>query len=373
MRNKNLKMAPWCPFCGANIDRPQIPEQRRLGEFATGSCQCGAVFMSDPTGFNVGATMVECLVNACGGDWDLAWELLPGDDYLTEQLERYDEVTHQIVESGNLDGRRIKGVLFFVRPQKELQDLSQERQAFLGRGRKAAVGMPVPLEPERNPKRQKQRATKDMVRQSVDRRDIDGLVDLCFDDPRTSRFMLRLLYDPDEEKRWTVAHIMGKVYSRLSTRQPGMVSDVLHRFFESCADSAAANWGSVEAIGEIIAARPDIYGAFTRHLLKFLGDESMRPQVIWALGTIAAQNPELIRALSFYKLFGLLADPDPVVRGYALRLFGRIRAREVLGRVEALAADTTPVRIYEQGEPLDTEIGSLAREAIILITSEDGE
>ncbi len=55
-----------------------------------GRCQCGAVYASDETGHNVGAAMVEALVYACNDDWDLAWSLVPEDDYLTGRLENYD-------------------------------------------------------------------------------------------------------------------------------------------------------------------------------------------------------------------------------------------------------------------------------------------
>ena len=86
-----------------------------MREFPLGRCECGAVYVSETTGHNVGAAMVECLVNACGGNWDLAWDLLPEDDYLTGQLDDYDEVTHQVVPERFLDGRAVRGVLFFVR------------------------------------------------------------------------------------------------------------------------------------------------------------------------------------------------------------------------------------------------------------------
>ena len=112
MAKTTLKTRPWCPFCGQDVARPQYPDKRHLGEFALGSCECGAVYASDPTGFNIGAAIVECLVHACGDNWDLAWDLLPEQDYLTGRIEDYDETTHQVVESRNLDGRIIRGVRY---------------------------------------------------------------------------------------------------------------------------------------------------------------------------------------------------------------------------------------------------------------------
>jgi hypothetical protein len=366
MTKAAIKTQPWCPFCGQNIARPQPPVRRKLGEFSVGSCQCGAVYTSDPTGHNIGAAMVEALVYACNDNWDLAWELLPGDDYLTGRLEDYDEQTHQVVETRNLDGRLIRGVIYFVRLHKDLAGLNQQTHDL---NKQAGVTAPqIPeIEPERDPKRQRQRTDKKRVNALVEANDVDALVDLAFDDIRTLRFMQRLLYAPDEMKRWRTAHLLGQVCARLSTRQPGPVSDLLHRMFEACADSAATNWGLIESIGAIIAARSDIFGGFTRYLLPYINDPTTRIQTLWALGTIANSRPDLVRNTSFYQLFPMLEHEEPAVRGHLLRLFGRIRAREIAGAIAKLTGDQAVLVIYEEGEPRSTTVGQLAREALDLI------
>lgn len=337
-----------------------------MGEFPVGRCSCGAVYTSDATGFNVGAAMVDCLVYACAENWELAWDLLPGDDYLTGRIERYDEQGHQVVETGNLDGRIIRGVLYFIRLHKDISDLARSLQEkkTVERSVAAPESAGFMLEPERDPKRVKRRASKEMVRSMAEARDINGLVDLCFDDKRTVRFLQRLLFDPDPGKRWLFAYVMGQVFGRVSTRLPGMVSDLLHRLFESCADSASANWGAIEAIGEIIRARPDLYGPFSGHLMSFAGSPLMRLETLWALGTIAGARPELIRAMPFYKLSGYLVHEDPSLRGHVVRLYGRIRAKELQSHIEKLVVDPAHLVVYEDGEPHRTDVGSLAREAL---------
>ena len=367
MRNIQVNVPPWCPFCGQNVEKPGFPEERKMMEFPLGRCQCGAVYVSDPTGFNIGAAMIECLVHACGGNWDLAWELLPEEDYLTGRIEDYDEQTHQVVETRNLDGRTVRGVLYFVRLHHDPAELVASKAPV----RKSSEVTPT-IEPERDPKRIKKRASKQEVQEMIETGNVDGLVDLCFDDNRTIRFMQRLLYNPEEATRWRIAHLIGQVCGRVSTRKPGMVSDLLHRLFEACADSASASWGAVETIGSIIAARPDIFGSFTRYLLGVVADVSTRSQIVWALGTIAEHRPDLIRELPFYKLFGLLDHPDPDLRACAIRLLGRIRAKEVIRRIREMIDDTTPVVIYEQGQPVKTDMSRLAQEAITLI-EEQGE
>ena len=117
------QLKPWCPFCGMDVSRPTDGVQRKMREFPMGVCECGAVYVADATGHSIGAAMVECLVNACRDQWDLAWELVPEEDYLTGTIDNYDEVTHQVIDKRNLDGRAVRGVLFFVRLHKEAAEL----------------------------------------------------------------------------------------------------------------------------------------------------------------------------------------------------------------------------------------------------------
>jgi len=376
MKNADIKVPPWCVFCGQKVGRPQEPAKRKLTEFKVGTCQCGAVYTSDPTGFNIGSAMIEALVYACNDDWDLAWELLPEEDYLTGRQERYDENTHQVIETGNLDGRIIRGVLYFVRLHKEVAEIkarAEAKQGQTGSSPDKAGFTPPPVEPARDPKRKKNRATKQQIAELVTSRDIDGLVDILFDDLRTLRFLQRLFYDPSADIRWLTAYMTGQACARLATRQPGHVSDLLHRLFEACADSAATNWGLVETIGSVIAGRPDIFGAFTRHLLPYTRHESTRVETIWALAEIAAGRPDLIRSIPFYNLFDYLDSPEPNLVGNMLRLCGRIKAVEKLSRIKALGDDSREVCFYDHGLPVKTTVGALAREALAQIEQEQGE
>jgi len=368
-KNTQIKTRPWCPFCGQDVGRPQEPLQRKLDEFTVGECQCGATYTCDPTGFNVGAAMVEAIVHACDDNWDLAWELLPDEDYLTGRIDNYDEQTHQVYETKNVDGRKVTGVLYFVRLNRDLAALANHLHADKNAKDSAlleadpAKDLPA-MEVARDPKRKKKRADKAIITRMVADQDIDGLVDLAFDDLKTLRFIQRLLYDPDEGKRWQYAHVLGQVCRRLSTRKPGAVSDLLHRLYEACSDSAAAHWGLLESIGSIIAARPDIYGAFARHLLMHRGVPSSRVQVLWALGALAEKRPDIVRATPFYSLFPYVTSPEAITRGHAVRLFGRIAATEVESEIEKLTGDNAELTIYEQGQPVRTTVAELAREAL---------
>lgn len=373
-------LKPWCPFCGMDVSRPTDGVQRKMREFPMGICECGAVYVGDATGHNIGAAMVECLVNACRDQWDLAWELVPEEDYLTGTIDNYDEVTHQVIDKRNLDGRAVRGVLYFVRLHKDAAELIEriEQKQLASHpeqeGSEAvqpAEAAPV-AEPERDPKRVRRRADKQVVKKLAQHADIDALVDLYHDDRKTLRYLQRLLYEPDPFARYRIAWIIGQVCRRIATREPGAVADLLHRLFEACSDSAASSWGMVETIGAIIAARPDIYGAFTRHLFNFMGDPGTREAVLWGLGEIAAARPDLIRKTPFYSLFPVLNHSDAVLRALTLRILGRIKAKEAGFQVMALQNDDAPVTLCEQGALVTTTVAALSAEATKNIHKEDG-
>lgn len=362
------QLKPWCPFCGMDVGRPSFGQERRMREFPLGRCSCGAVYVADATGHNVGAAMVECLVSACGGNWDLAWDLLPEDDYLTGQIDDYDEVTHQVVQKRNLDGRAVRGVLFFVRLHKDMAALAARfarQQGLVGGDAGTANEQAADPPPRRlDPKRKRQKADKERVQQLARQGEVEALVGLYLDDRRALRYLQRMLYSPDPAERYRIAWILGQVCGEGAGLEPGPVADLLHRLFEACADSASSSWGMAEGIGAIIANRPDIYGAFTRHLFAYMGDPGTREAVLWGLGEIAASRPDLIRALAFYSLFPLLTHEEATLRALTLRLLGRIRAQEAALQIMALTRDTSVVTIPDRGELCRVTVAALATEAL---------
>jgi len=307
--------------------------------------------------------------------------LMPEDDYLTGRVEDYDEQTHQVVATRNLDGRAVRGVLYFVRLHTEIADISKrvkEKQDALAKESITPVldTTEIPKRPKPAPaldlKRKKVRVNKKMILEARNAIDIDTLVSYCFDDRKTLRLMQRLLYDVDEARRWETAWIIGCVCAKVADKEPGQVSELIHRLFEGCSDSAAAPWGMIETLGEVIAARPDIFGAFNRHLLNYMGDESTQVQVVWGLTKIAEKRPDLIRDTPFFNLFHFLTHPKAEMRGIVAQLLGRIRAKEASMQLMALSGDDAALIIWNKGKAEEHTVSELVKEALVNI-SDKGE
>lgn len=369
MASEHNIVRPWCPFCGQTVGKPSHAPERKMNEFPVGRCLCGAVYTCDATGHNVGSAIVETLVYACNDNADLAWELLPEDDYLTGRIENYDEDKNQVIATRNVDGRSVRGLLYFVRLHTDIQDIAkrikdrqdESLQQLIPSIQKERT---IVVEPAPGKGHVPRKANKRLVKQLVEGGDIDQLVGLSLDDKKTLRLMQRLLYDPDDEKRWHCAYVIGKVCERVATREPGPVSELLRRLFDACSDSAATPWGMVETIGYIVSLRPDIFGAFARYLMNYIGEPSTRNQAIWGLTEIAGVRPDLIRKTTFYSLFHFLQHPEPQVRGQVARLLGRIKATEAAVQLMGLAGDNEEFLYCVDGKLQTATVAGVAAVAI---------
>ena len=369
MANEHNVVRPWCPFCGQTVGKPSHAPERKMNEFPVGRCLCGAVYTCDATGHNVGSAIVETLVYACNDNADFAWELLPEDDYLTGRIENYDEGKNQVIAKKNIDGRAVRGVLYFVRLHTDIQDIAKRirdkqddaLQQILPSLKEERTFVVEPA-PEKGHVPRK--SNKRLVKQLVEDNDIDQLVGLCLDDKKTLRLMQRLLYTPDDAMRWHTAYMIGKVCERVSTRDPGSVSELMHRLFEACSDSAATPWGMIETIGYIVSLRPDIFGAFARYLINYISEPSTRNQTIWSLAEVAGDRPDLIRKTPFYNLFHFLQHPEAQVRGQVARLLGRIKATEAAVQLMGLTDDNEEFLYCVDGKLVTAKVSEVATAAI---------
>lgn len=75
-----------CPFCEVPLESPHDIMTRFGNVISGGKCLCGAAFVFDQSGHNVGDAYVDVLTLACDGDMDKAWSLTPDEDYEIREL-----------------------------------------------------------------------------------------------------------------------------------------------------------------------------------------------------------------------------------------------------------------------------------------------
>ncbi|MBI4688688.1 MAG: hypothetical protein HY754_00210 [Nitrospirae bacterium] len=116
---------PQCPFCGEWFEKPHDIKAELGNVFTGGRCECGAVYVFDRSGHNLGEAYVNGLVFACDGDWETAWKLIPEVDYDTRSFY-YDPGSHQIMEDAGRGGRP-KENLLFIALKKKTDDTAVEQ------------------------------------------------------------------------------------------------------------------------------------------------------------------------------------------------------------------------------------------------------
>ncbi|QJA05769.1 hypothetical protein FVE67_02680 [Thermosulfurimonas marina] len=325
---------PSCPFCGR-----EIPPPRNLGfQFAdhdAGVCECGAVYVSDVTGFNRGSAFAEALFLASGGRWELAWDLAPGEDYQEIWLEPYDQARHLLVPEGTLEGRKVSGALCFVRLAEDLLELSREDLEALRRPSSRSS-------PEVRPRKLRRPEAERLVAEN--RR--EELLLLCRAQPLNLRVLQKILYHPEALLRLRTATLLGEFARRFGDECPEEVADLVKRLLYASADTAASAWGALEAVGEIIRALPRRFGLYVRNLLAFLPYPEFRPGALYALWRVAEAHPELLLREKPFRVVSLLEDENPLVRGLALLILRALRLSEAAPGVRPLLEDSRTFEIY---------------------------
>ncbi|MCP4575750.1 MAG: HEAT repeat domain-containing protein [Deltaproteobacteria bacterium] len=345
-----------CPFCGLPIEKPKELNTRKPGEMPVGMCSCGAVYACDETGHNLGAALIEALLFGCNMDWDLAWGLVADEDYKQEIVENYDFTTHLVIPSGTYEGRKT-GALYFIRLHQEVQEVTAQ-------GARNRLASAAPENPKTWVKHSSaKRMSKKEVEKKVKAYQIDPILDAVRDDKKIIRYLQRLLYSGDNLLRHRAAEALGSACAVVGDRDPGIVSKLLQGLFYSLTDTAAFPLGAFEAIGEIIAQRPDLYGGYTSQLYQFTGDVNRRVDALKALGRISITQGPFIRKHTLY-FFAFLEDPDPMVRGYTVWLMGNLGAHEARKDIEKCLGESHALEIYETGNIRIMPVSEIAKEAL---------
>jgi hypothetical protein len=105
-----------CPFC----ERPLGELEEIMTKFGNvisgGRCECGAAYVYDGSGHNVGAAYVDSLTLLCDGDLDKAWSMTPEEDYEVKEFN-YDARKNRL-NSKSISRGKHSPVYLFVKLKK---------------------------------------------------------------------------------------------------------------------------------------------------------------------------------------------------------------------------------------------------------------
>jgi hypothetical protein len=350
---------PRCPFCYYRIEQPKELPSRKVVEFPLGVCgHCGAVYAYDATGHNMGAAFVEASLFACNDDETLAFSLSYGDDYTDAVVGNYDIVTHAITPEKICNDRYVRGVLLFIRLIDHIHAATEQKVR-----EKSKTLTPINKTAIRS-----ERFSKEIVRRYALENRREELIALAAEDDRVLNELQRMLYTPDETLRWQIIDMLGDVSQKVSERRPDLVSKLLSRLLQNAASPGTSAWGALESVGVIISKDTGLFGEFSPTLLSFLHQKHLRKEVAWAIGKIAASDPQSVK-YAFRTLRSFLADEDSILRGYAAWALGNLGYDDVIEDLRNLLSDDERLSIFRDSALEEKTVSQLAREAIVKLSA----
>ncbi|MDI6728395.1 MAG: hypothetical protein QMD44_05650 [Thermodesulfovibrionales bacterium] len=343
------KYPPECPFCGRHIVRPETT-CTEFGEILSGRCNCGAVYVCDPTGHNSGEAYMEAMAMA-KGDWDIG--MMDEDmDYQTEDMD-YDLKNHMRLYSAGMGETR--GKLVFVK--LKMPDARQSQPAEIP-SKTTSV----------SEDRGKKGDMKERIKDALSARSYDKITDMARRDKGVIRRLISLAYDKDDVMGWRAIEAMGYVAGELSKQRVDIVRDTIRRLLWSMGEeSGGIGWSAAEMIGEIVRSNPDQFTDVVPIVWSFHEEEMFRPGTVWAMGRIASVRPDLVKFI-LKDIQGMITDKNPAVRGYAAWVIGILREDGFLEDINKLTSDNSTVNFYQEGELTRKTVAEIVKAAINKIT-----
>ncbi len=125
---------------------------------------------------------------------------------------------------------------------------------------------------------------------------------------RVMRYLTSRLYSAEEAERELAVRALGVVAAEAGVLEPRRAVDLLRRFVWALNDeSGAVPYGIPEAIGEMLAVRPEFQAAFLPILCSLLTEEEMSQTgpvergALWAVGRVgkpvAVYSPKAVEAV----------------------------------------------------------------------------
>jgi hypothetical protein len=176
------------------------------------------------------------------------------------------------------------------------------------------------------------------------------------------RTLISLVYNKEDIMSWRAIEAIGCISGAIAATNPEVIRNLSQRLLWMLREESGNGPGSApEMLGEIVRNSPDAFCDIAAIITSFHDEEMLRRGVFRAAWRVCEVRPDLVCLT--HEMIGqniYLEDPDPVVRGYALLIAGKLGLKEFLPLMEKLRDDTSPVRMYEDGRFVETKVAEIA-------------
>jgi hypothetical protein len=211
---------------------------------------------------------------------------------------------------------------------------------------------------------------KAQVRELLEQREYEHLVDLCVIDRHAWQELRFRLYEIDERIRWSAIEASAKLMKRWwQLKQQEKVRDFIRNLFWSMTDeSGGIGWSSPQTISETIVNIPEILDPYGSMMIAYSIEEApLMKGGLWGIGRLGKMIAD---SMDFFqeKILAVFQNDDPEVLGLAAWAMGEVGFKPSLSLLESLRERNEPVRIYTNGDFYEKPLGQWAEEAVNKIT-----
>ena len=183
--------------------------------------------------------------------------------------------------------------------------------------------------------------------------------------------LFSFLCSMDPQIRWRAIQAIGAVVQNIAREDMESARVIMRRMIWNLNDeSGGIGWGMPEAMGEVMAQHEGlareyvmILKSYIRTDGNFLEHEPLQRGVLWGLGRLAQERPELVKTVIPH-VQPFLSSENAVLRGLAVWMLGFFGGDQVGGVLGELESDDTEVTLFLNGTERTYRISELARKAL---------
>ena len=183
--------------------------------------------------------------------------------------------------------------------------------------------------------------------------------------------LFSFLCSTNPQVKWRAVKAIGEVVKNIAEEDMESARVVMRRMMWNLNDeSGGIGWGLPEAMGEVMAQHQGLAGEYVMILKSyiredgnFLEHEPLQRGVLWGLGRLAQERPELLKNVTPH-VRPFLSSADAVLRGLAAWTMGLLGGSQGDPALAALESDETEVTLYLNGRERSYRISELVRKAL---------
>ena len=210
------------------------------------------------------------------------------------------------------------------------------------------------------------KSNKHKLKDLLETRDYDRIVELCEKDRRFWQELRFRLYDIDERIRWPAIEAVGKFMQRLWDKgQRDKVRIYIRTLFWSITDeSGGIGWTAPQTIAQIISNIPELIDPYGSVMIAHTLEEP--PLIKGGLWGIGLLGKKIADSVNFFReiILEVFKSDDAEILGLAAWALGEASFRPALPFLKELTGRKDLVKIYIKGDFKEKPLGQWAQEAI---------